>query len=667
MKIPFFGGSESSKRIERFSREARSAAGLQHPNICTVYDAGQIEGRPFITMAFVTGTPLDHEIDPDRPMSTERVASIVRKIALALDYAHRQGVVHRDLKPANIMVTPEGEPIVMDFGLAKLLGGADENEAKITNDGGILGTPSYMSPEQVRGEIAVIGPKSDIYSLGVVLFELLTGKTPYAGTAGAVMGQILAAPVPPVSEFRSDVPPVLDAACQRAMAKSTADRFATMAELANALEKSIKSVSSTGVVPAQRNSVDFAAPVSQPFTAAARNVFEELNDFTHERSAQRKTRQSRIPLVFACLLAVLGMAATAGFVISRVGSSSGTLIVETDGSTVEAKAKDARLVLTDPDGKERYALSPIRGNHSLDPGQYKIRVEGADEIKLNATELKLKKGGRVTVRIALAKETPSPALPSAITSAPKIDKPLARTFKNAVGMEFILVPKGRSWLGGTSRNKGSMEVIFSTDFYLGKYPVTQKEWTDLMGLNPSHFSPEGKGAEAVRHLKGFELQRYPVENITWEECEAFVGKLNQKSNETGWVYRLPTADEWEYACRGGPVSRPEETAFDFYFENPTNQLTRSNANFGKGELGVTSAVHQYPCNSLGFYDMHGNVHQRCYGRSAVVGDISTEDSVIRGGSFWSPAAFCRAKECGRFPPEKRQFNVGLRVACVPAQ
>ena len=152
LKVPFFDGTESPQRAERFVREARSAAVLQHPNICTVFDAGQINGRPFITMAYIAGTPLEEEIDPEVPMPQLRAAEIARKIALALEHAHRTGIVHRDLKPANVMMAADGEPVVMDFGLAKRVADVEPNQAKLTRLGAILGTPSYMSPEQVRGK-----------------------------------------------------------------------------------------------------------------------------------------------------------------------------------------------------------------------------------------------------------------------------------------------------------------------------------------------------------------------------------------------------------------------------------------------------------------------------------------------------------------------------------
>ena len=176
-----------------------------------------------------------------------------------------QEIVHRDLKPANVMMAAGGEPVVMDFGLAKRVVDVDPNEAKLTCDGGLLGTPSYMAPEQCRGEASAVGPATDVYSLGVMLFEMLTGKTPYTGAMGVVIGQILTAPAPPVKEFRPDVDPRLDAICRKAMAKSPAERFPSMAALANVLGFYLKAPSSPPPpLPTPPTAAVYIAPASPP-------------------------------------------------------------------------------------------------------------------------------------------------------------------------------------------------------------------------------------------------------------------------------------------------------------------------------------------------------------------------------------------------------------------
>lgn len=236
LKVPQFSASGPTDLIERFYREARSAATLTHPNICPVYDVGEHEGRHFISMGFIEGRPMSDYVLAGKKQAERKVAGVIRKLALALQEAHEHGIIHRDLKPANVMVDRRNEPIVMDFGLARQTG--DQADAKLTRDGTILGSPSYMSPEQVQcGEL---GPATDIYSMGVVLYEMLTGRTPFEGTVAAVIGHIVHTdPTPPI-ELRPDITPGISAICLKAMAKQPEDRFASMKEFAAALGALLK-------------------------------------------------------------------------------------------------------------------------------------------------------------------------------------------------------------------------------------------------------------------------------------------------------------------------------------------------------------------------------------------------------------------------------------------
>ncbi|MFO1000692.1 MAG: protein kinase [Planctomycetaceae bacterium] len=266
LKIPFFNAKEEPKRAERFIREARSAASLHHPNICTVFDAGDVNGRPFITMAYIVGTPLEDLFEEDRLLPVHSAVEIIRKMAVALQKAHDQSIVHRDLKPANVMITPDGEPVIMDFGLAKLVGETDAKEARLTKDGAILGTPRYMAPEQVNGDQNAIAPATDVYALGVMLFELLTGRAPYSGSLLSVLSQIASAPVPNAKDLRSDIDEQLNTICRKAMAKAAIDRFATMDDLEAALSL-WASVSSGSISNESRiRSVEFPGTVDGRMT-----------------------------------------------------------------------------------------------------------------------------------------------------------------------------------------------------------------------------------------------------------------------------------------------------------------------------------------------------------------------------------------------------------------
>jgi len=237
LKVPHFrldeGAAPADRRdLDRFYREARAAASLDHPNLCPVYDVGQLDGIPYIIMAYIKGHPLSRYIDRDRPMSQRRVGAMVRKLALALAEAHSHGVVHRDLKPSNVMVNSRRNLIIMDFGLAWRIGLQNQ---RLTRVGLVLGTPAYMPPEQVSGKVEALGPRCDIYSLGVIMYELLTGRVPFEGPETFVLGHILFVEPAPPSRHRPDLDPLIEAICLKAMAKVPEDRYATMNEFATAL------------------------------------------------------------------------------------------------------------------------------------------------------------------------------------------------------------------------------------------------------------------------------------------------------------------------------------------------------------------------------------------------------------------------------------------------
>jgi TolB-like protein/tRNA A-37 threonylcarbamoyl transferase component Bud32 len=219
----------------RFQREIRLAARLQHPHILTVHDSGETAGRLWFTMPFVRGESLRDRLRRERRLPVDEAVRIAREAALALDYAHQEGVVHRDIKPENILLTKDGSSLVADFGIARALGG-DEH---LTQTGMAIGTPAYMSPEQASGDQA-IDARTDVYSLGAVLYEMLAGEPPYTGpTAQAIIGKRFTEPVPSVRKGRPSVPEPVDQSIQRALAPIAADRFATAAEFARALQPTV--------------------------------------------------------------------------------------------------------------------------------------------------------------------------------------------------------------------------------------------------------------------------------------------------------------------------------------------------------------------------------------------------------------------------------------------
>ena len=244
---------------ERFLREIKRAARLQHPNILSVHDSGEAAGQFWFTMPYVEGESLRARLSRERQLPLEDGLRIAREAADALDCAHRHGIIHRDIKPENILLS-EGHALVADFGISRTLGSAQQGE-DLTETGMVVGTPTYMSPEQAVGEHGLDG-RTDIYSLGVVLYELLAGEPPYTGpTAQAVLARRFSEPVPPVRRTRPAVPEAVEQALQRALAPVPADRFSTAAEFARAL--TAPGIASTPTPPTAPSSATLPPAASQ--------------------------------------------------------------------------------------------------------------------------------------------------------------------------------------------------------------------------------------------------------------------------------------------------------------------------------------------------------------------------------------------------------------------
>ena len=236
--------SDDAEYVERFRREARAVAALSHPNIVTVIDRGDHEGRQFIVFEYVDGENLKRLIERSGPLPVDQALRLAIQVARGLAFAHREGLVHRDVKPQNVLLNGDGRAKVTDFGIARSL----HVQRGMTQTGTVLGTSDYIAPEQAQGQR--VDEQSDVYSLGVVCYELLTREVPFPGEnfVAVAMRHINEEP-PSVRATRPDVPPRVDAAVRRAMAKEPGDRFATMSDFCRELEACIGELEGTQVLP----------------------------------------------------------------------------------------------------------------------------------------------------------------------------------------------------------------------------------------------------------------------------------------------------------------------------------------------------------------------------------------------------------------------------------
>jgi serine/threonine protein kinase/formylglycine-generating enzyme required for sulfatase activity len=596
--LPQFAADKDAK--ERFIREAKAVAKIGHDNVVTIYEADEREGVPYIAMQFLQGAPLDQFLKKKGSPPVAHCVRIGIEAARGLAAAHAEGLVHRDIKPANLWLeAPNGRVKVLDFGLAKPVG----TDAELTKSGAVVGTPAYMSPEQARG--LKVDHRTDIFSLGTVMYRLLTGKNPFAGENIMAVLMALGMEEPtPIRELNPNVPEAVVSFVMRMMAKKPEDRPQTALEVAQGLRAALAQQSARGEVSTSMPVVVQPLPVPQPMevSAAPESAFANLTDDEDEATeaeavpgaAQSERRTRGKGRLIAAVVAVLLAVAAIGLILT---------VTKKQGAETKAEV---------PDG------TTAKGKDSKAPAKVPL-----DRPK---------------------------------TDPPKNDPPTVNPVfdANALGMEFALVPKGKAWLGGGGGKPGETLVEFKDDFFLGKYEVTQAQWQAVTGANPSAFSLEG--AEKDKVMNAGDLTRYPVESVSWNDCQQFLAKLNALEKPKGWAYRLPTSAEWEYACRGGPMTDKAESAFHFYLESPADQLPPGAiACLDGGRPRRPRPVGTYKPNRLGLCDMHGSVWEWVSDADPMGARVS------RGGSCFLGSPGCAAAATGSHPPGDKLADHGLRL------
>ncbi len=325
----------------RFRREAQAAASLNHPAIVAVYDTGEedmLGNQPYIVMEYVEGRTLRDVLKIEGRLMPRRAMEIVADVCAALDFSHRNGIVHRDVKPGNVMITPTGAVKVMDFGIARAVA---DNAATVTQTAAVIGTAQYLSPEQARGEN--VDARSDVYSTGVLLFELITGSPPFTGDSPvAVAYQHVRENAPPPSSLNPDVPPELDAIVLKAMAKNPANRYQSAGEMRADLIRAINGR------PVEAEPVMTQDEVTTVLAGGARTG-QYATTTTRSRTAPAASKRSPWFWVGIVAVGLLVLAGVAFATVKLVGSSNDVTVPDTVGQTQAEATKrlqDAGLVPT---------------------------------------------------------------------------------------------------------------------------------------------------------------------------------------------------------------------------------------------------------------------------------------------------------------------------------
>jgi formylglycine-generating enzyme required for sulfatase activity/predicted Ser/Thr protein kinase len=701
------GGLWSPSQLRRFRREAEILARLQHPGIAQVFEAGTAleDGVeiPFFAMERIQGLPLDRFVAANELSRDDRLRLLVR-VSEAVDHAHRRGIVHRDLKPANILVDEAGQPKVLDFGVARVVAAGAAGARTASETGHLVGTVRYMSPEQFGTDPAAVDARADVYSLGVVLYEVLTGHLPH-DLAGKMVHEAAAIirdePPVPLSGRNPRLQGDLHCIVHKAIEKEKERRYASAGALGDDIARFLADEPIEARPPALlyqagtliRRHRAFFAGLSAVLVVlvlgiVASTIFA-LREAKHRRLAEahrdellgladakrladcRMDAESlllwpqspeRLARVEGWLSRAAELSANLGLHRRRLASLSaredGAPDVHLRRDLLSSLVTDIEDLFRPGSGLEpRLGLRLRAGRESRQAWIEAIRsiadrgecpLYGGMEIPVQDGLLPLGRDPRTGLWEFLA---PHPGADPLGSSGGRVEDPLSQ------GVVLILVPGGSFLMGSdTEPSAASDEIprheVVLDPFFLSRYEVTQAQWRAVLGNAPSFFPGD----------------RLPVESISWEEAELFCRAMGLE---------LPTEAQWERACRAGTATR-----YSF-----GDDASPGDGNF-RGREGVriktvewqplTVAVDSFQPNPFGFNNMHGNVAEWCadFLRGQFYSDPHSRRRnpvctapydrwrvrVVRGGGYGSTAQNCRAAKRSSELPRNRRLDVGLRPA-----
>jgi formylglycine-generating enzyme required for sulfatase activity/serine/threonine protein kinase len=644
--LPGLGASPSARK--RFLREAQALAAVEHDHIARIYDVGEERGMPFLAMEFLKGEPLDERLKRDATLPVAEALRVGREAAEGLAAAHANGLIHRDVKPANLWLeAPRGRVKVLDFGLARAT-----DDAQLTQSGAIVGTPAYMAPEQARGE--KVDPRCDLFSLGVVLYRICTGRQPFTGTDAISTLVAIATETPtPPNLVNFEVPTELSDLIMKLLDKDRTRRFATAQEVGAAIQDI-----ETGLAPGR-------------YPKTAKMSREPARPNRPGAPAKPSRRRNRWLPLAAVLLFLIG-GGLAGYQL-LIKTPNGTLIVEV-APDAEVSFKSGELIIKDQKtGEEKYRIKASERNKTLPAGKYLVEIQSADGLKVESEKFELVKNGEAKVRVTIEKPTMANAAP---------DRPVV----NSIGMKLAFIPPGkftmgssreeidrcltlvrnlpvaeekRKWLIALIQSEGpDHEVEITHPFYMASTEVTVGQFRQFVKEDNYQV-----GADTWTKPGWDQSENHPVVWVNWKNAVAFCTWLSKKE---GRKYRLPTEAEWEYCCRAGTRSR-------YSFGDKESDLPKCawiSANSGQ----KTQPVKQLAPNPWGLYDMHGSVWEWCQDLyDADYYKISPKqdpqgpagDGLRTGrGGAWDrdlEALYCRSAFRSHWDVDLRSNSFGFRV------
>lgn len=675
--------TKDKERLRRFEQEARAASALNHPNVAHIYEIGEFAGTSFIAMEYVEGHTLEVKIG-NRPLDATEMVNIAVQTVDALDAAHTKGIIHRDIKPANIMITLRGQVKVLDFGLAKVTAAQSDNEASTkikTTPGAVMGTVPYMSPEQAMGR--EIDHRSDIFSLGTVLYEMTTGRVPFAGaTTSETIAAILRDEPPPLAA----APPTLERIVGKALRKNREERYQTASELLADLKQLKRQLE-------LQNELVRAGPSALPDHMLKQ--VGSTGDVTpgHTTAKHRVGGIWRHTLLAACVLAlVIGSAGwlywrnaklnQAQDVLPRIEElvraerffEAYDLALETQHylpneptlTRLMRTVADDLSVITDPPGAKVYlkrfapdeagkfparqfiGTTPI--NHQqIARGSYVVSMEKEGYAGLERTA----SGSLLNLEGMLVPSQPI-RLEAKLAEAAQV---LAR-MSLIPGGEYRLV----SWL------RPSIERVRLGDYFIDKYEVTNREYKEFINAGGYRkrefwrhkFVKDGRELAWEEAITGFKDQtglpgprswknqeipdgkaEYPVTDISWYEAAAYAAFRGKE---------LPTVFQWEKAARDGQTMDAGVIMPWGLFTG--GETVKQRANFGgHGTLPVESL--EFGLSPYGCYHMAGNVAEWCRNQS--------DEGFATAGGSWDDVPYLFGF-FGAFPGFYNSDKLGLR--CV---